>query len=150
MRATADSWKREPFTAGLAIPYEDRFTQTEYEILQEGLIPKEMENKWFIYFDEPYLFFHRSWTGQPVYRLKLSIDIGGARASEALCVSNALDMTEATHQAKLLDFIVSNLLLGKAKPFPLPSKFMEPAKGILQHAVSGTGYSQTRSEQDND
>jgi hypothetical protein len=66
VRATADSWKREPFITGLAIPYEDRFTETEHARLQEGLVLREMEDKWFVYLDEPYLFFHRSWTGKPV------------------------------------------------------------------------------------
>ena len=86
MRATADSWKREPFTTGLAIPYEDRFTETEYATLQEGLVPREMENKWFVYFDEPHLFFHRNWTGKSVYRLKLSAYAGGMAVTEALCL----------------------------------------------------------------
>jgi hypothetical protein len=130
----------------LTIPYEDRFTETEYETLQEGLIPREMENKWFIYFDEPYLFFHRSWTGKPVYRVRLSADADGVSVTEALCVSDVLDTTGPDYQSKLLDFLVSNLLLGKAKPFPLPSGFVEPAKGALQHAVSGTGYPQAASE----
>jgi hypothetical protein len=58
VRATADSWKREPFITGLAIPYEDRFTETEHARLQEGLVLREMEDKWFVYLDEPYLFFH--------------------------------------------------------------------------------------------
>lgn len=144
MRATADSWKREPFTAGLAIPYQDSFTETEHAKLQEGLVPRQMEDKWFVYFDEPYLFLHRSWTGKPVYRVRLSSDFGGVTITEALCVSDVLDATGAAYQVKLLDFLISNLLLGKAKPFPVPSGLTEPAKGLLQHAISGTGYPSER------
>lgn len=146
MSATADRWTRVPFSAGLAIPYEDRFTEAEYKRLREGLVPREMEDKWFIYFDEPYLFFHRSWTGKSVYRLKLSADADGANVTEALCGSDVLDLTGADYQATLVDFLVSNLLLGKAKPFPLQAGTAEPVKGTLQHSYSGTGYPQSGSE----
>jgi hypothetical protein len=146
VKATADSWKREPFTTGVAIPYEDRFTETEYEKLKEGLVPREMEDKWFVYFAEPHLFFHRSWTGEPVYRVKLSAGTDGVSVTEALCVSDVLEAAGAAYQGKLLDFLVGNLLLGKAKPFPLPDGFVEPAKGVLQHTVSGTGYPQAGPE----
>jgi hypothetical protein len=146
MKAIADSWKREPFTTGLAISYKERFSEVEYIKLQEGLIPRAMEDKWFVYFDEPYLFFHRSWTGKPVYRVRLSAHADGATVTEALCVSDVLELTGAAYQVRLLDFLISNLLLGKAKPFPLPDGLVEPAKGVLQHAISGTGYPQALPE----
>lgn len=146
MRATADSWKREPFTTGVVIPYQDRFFESEYAKLQEGLIPGVMEDKWFVYFEEPYLFLHRSWTGQPVYRARLSACGDGATVTEALCVPRVLEANGPVYQARLLDFLISNLLLGKAKPFPVPDGFVEQAKGAFQHAISGTGYPQVASE----
>jgi hypothetical protein len=117
--------KLEPFTTGVSVPFTARYSHEEYARLQEGLIPKAMEDKWFIYFDEPHFFLHRSWTGQPVYRVKLAGDPDGAIVTEAL------------------DFLIGNLLLGKTKPFPMPPEVVEPARGAIQHAVSGTRYRQT-------
>jgi hypothetical protein len=41
------------------VPFTAKYSHEEYARLQEGLIPKAMEDKWFIYFDEPHLFLHR-------------------------------------------------------------------------------------------
>jgi len=101
-----------------------------------------MEDKWFVYFDEPFLFLHRSWTGQAIYRVKLEAHAQGAIVGEALHGPKAINDDQAEYHAKLLDFLISNLLLKKAKPFPLPKGYDEKVEGVLQHHVSGTGYRQ--------
>lgn len=40
--------------------------------LKNGLIPLQMEDKWFIYYDNEWLFFHRSWTGHGIYKAKIN------------------------------------------------------------------------------
>lgn len=47
------------------------FSEDEYQHLQIGLIPQEMEDKWFIYFEDGWLFFHRSWTGYCIYQVRV-------------------------------------------------------------------------------
>jgi hypothetical protein len=144
MKASPNNMRKlEPFTTGLPVPFTARYSHEEYVRLREGLIPKAMEDKWFIYFDEPHLFLHRSWTGQPVYRVKLAGDSNGAIVTEALCVADVIAGAGAQYQAELLDFLIGNLLLGKTKPFPMPPAVVEPAHGVVQHAVSGTRYRQT-------
>lgn len=49
-----------------------KLTKQEYETLQIGHIPKEMEDKWFEYFENNTLFVHRSWTGICIYMIKFS------------------------------------------------------------------------------
>ena len=71
MHASSTSWKHEPFKEVVPIPYQAAFDGKQFAKLKEGLIPEQMEDKWFIYYEEPNLFIHRSWTGQPVYRLRL-------------------------------------------------------------------------------
>jgi hypothetical protein len=119
MAATKDRWKRIPFTSGVPIPYERAFSHEEFHKICEGLIPKVMEDKWFAYFEKPHLFLHRSWTGRPVYRVALSAHGDGASVAEALCVAEAVERTGPEYQAKLLDRLIGNLLLGEAKPFPV-------------------------------
>jgi hypothetical protein len=143
VKASADSWKREGFTSGLSIPYHESFTDDEFSKIGEGLIPKVMEDKWFIYFEQPYLFLHRSWTGKPVYRVCLAAIDERAIVTEALCAADLLEPGGPEYHAKLLDFLIGNLLLAKAKLFPMLKNFTEKSKGLLQHHISGTGYSQT-------
>lgn len=147
MKAKSDSWKREPFVSGIAVPYQASFTSSQLERLSAGLVPKQMEDKWFVYYEEPFLFLHRSWTGQPVFRVKLRTSETGADVEEAL-VSGAQNPegAEVGYQAQLLDFLVSNLLLGQSKPFPRPASAKESLAGTFQHHVAGTGYSETSVE----
>ena len=85
--ATRHSWKTlEPPEQFTQVQYQDRFTQSEYEMIVAGLIPLEMEDKWFIFYEEPTLYLHLSWTGDLVYRVTLERDDVGARVIGAeLC-----------------------------------------------------------------
>jgi len=49
---------------------------------------------------------------------------------------------DSNYQIRLLDFLVSNLLLGQSEPFPVPPDVTEPMPGVFQHHVSGTAYPQ--------
>jgi hypothetical protein len=51
--------------------YEALFTDLNADKLMEGLVPVEMEDKWFVYFEDGWLYFHRSWTGALIYWIKL-------------------------------------------------------------------------------
>ncbi|WJH39279.1 hypothetical protein N7E02_20800 [Aliirhizobium terrae] len=132
----------EPFGKVENIPYRDSFSPEEFQRIKAGFEPKAMEDKWMIYFEDGSLFLHRSWTGLGVYRVNFEESDGGARVRDAFCSRDVLQNREANYQAKMLDFLVSNLLLKKSKPFPLPENVSEPAPGVFQHHVAGTGYPQ--------
>lgn len=46
-------------------------TRDEWKIVRRGILPTEMEHKWFVYADESSIHFHRSWTGFCIYRLDI-------------------------------------------------------------------------------
>lgn len=147
MPGSSTPWKREPFKEGVPIPYRMAFDNKQFSCLKEGLIPKQMEDKWFIYYDEPHLFLHRSWTGQPVYRVALKEAGNGAKVTEALLSKDLANTSaDADYQAQLIDFLVSNLLLRQHKPFPVPSGLAESKRGIFQRHISGTGYPSSTAE----
>ncbi|MDX2245610.1 MAG: hypothetical protein SF052_02460 [Bacteroidia bacterium] len=54
------------------------FTPEEFNRLKNGLIPREMEDKWFIFFEDNYLYFHRSWTGFEIFRIELAPQSDGS------------------------------------------------------------------------
>lgn len=141
MRATASSWKREPFIQGMPLAYHTSFSAEQFARLRQGLVPREMEDRWFVYYEEPFLFLHRSWSGKPVYRVELEQQGEGARVVRAE-ISKAMGAseTELAHQALMLDFLISNLLLGQAKPFPRPPGLRESKPGMFQHHLAGTAY----------
>jgi hypothetical protein len=147
MAATRDRWKRVPFEAGVPIPFDATYSSREFHKIREGLVPEVMEDKWFIYYEEPHLFLHDSWTGQPVYRVAFEATDDGASVAEALCIAEAVARTSQAYEASLLDFLVGNLLLGEQKPFPVPPRAKNSATGLLQHVIAGTGFPQVLSKE---
>lgn len=52
-----------------------------------------------------------------------------------------------SYDAKLLLFLIDNLLLGKDHPFPMPDNLpYNFLKGLYQHHIAGTGYREVEVE----
>jgi hypothetical protein len=137
--ATANSWRRLPFGEGVPVRYRAVLGVEEFERVSQGFIPRQMEDKWFIYYEAPYLFFHRSWTGQAVYRVEFEgMEVVQALWSEQLAKGRTPQ--EVEYQGRLLQFLVSNLLLGQKMKFPLPEGADRTKAALLQHTISGTGF----------
>src|SRR5262245_24925706 len=68
--ATRESRKHQPPGPMIPFKYPETFSPEEYTVIRRGLIPREMEDKWFIFCEDEWLSFHRSWTGFCVYRLQ--------------------------------------------------------------------------------
>lgn len=120
--ASATSWKHEPFKDGISFPYHAIFDREQFALLKRGSIPQEMEDHWFIYYEEPYLFFHRSWTGRACYRLALRSVQQGAEVTEALLSRDLAEQPGISpdYEVQLLDYLVWGLA-GQLEPFPLES-----------------------------
>lgn len=70
--ATKDDWHdlQEMPAKSEIIDLEPHFYDPEDVIrMKRGFIPKEMEQKWFIYCTDEYIYLHRSWTGILVYKV---------------------------------------------------------------------------------
>ncbi|NET33233.1 MAG: hypothetical protein F6K19_14635 [Cyanothece sp. SIO1E1] len=86
--ATKDSWKSEGELSkenSTLVPIEMEFSDEEKSLLELGMTPLQMEDKWFCYAEENCLSYYRSWTGLPWFRIQLSsIAEGRWRVDEAL------------------------------------------------------------------
>ena len=69
--ATSLTGKHEPIDKPKRIDIQLYFTNEEFVKLTRGFIPQQMEDKWFIYYDEGWLYFHRSWTGFGIYKAQI-------------------------------------------------------------------------------
>lgn len=76
--ARMDSWQHQPMRRPRFLAYEDAFNPAEWRRLERGLIPDQMEEKWFVYVDDEWIHFHRSWTGFELYRAR-HVERGGMR-----------------------------------------------------------------------
>lgn len=95
------------------------FTSVEIERLRVGLIPRVMEDKWFIYCDNHTLNIHRSWTGFHIYKITMQpLEDNTYSVTQAIVnrdpqQNNGFDLAE-------LIYLVDRVLLGKEAPFPIP------------------------------
>jgi hypothetical protein len=69
--AQRNDWKTEVFPSASKSIFVDRtYSKSEFEKIIVGTIPEEMEDKWFVFYEEPWLSLHRSWTGFCVFKVR--------------------------------------------------------------------------------
>ena len=84
MIATRADWKTTPLpTARETLVLDRVYTAVEFDRIKLGRVPREMEDKWFVFYEEPWLHFHRSWTGFGVYQVRFESVEGISRVAEA-------------------------------------------------------------------
>jgi hypothetical protein len=137
--ATRNSWKTQEMAASrVEIPLSMAFDESEYEQLRLGLVPREMEDKWFIFFEEDILYFHRSWTGMCVFLVRLKAAAGKYEVFEAWTTKEMAEKT--TDPLPLLEFLINRLLLGKDVPFPLTANSDDKrVQQVFRHHIVGYG-----------
>jgi len=70
VKATKDSWEIIKMKQNkVVLPINKRYSKEEYNKIKQGFIPKVMEDRWFVYFEDNKLYMHRSWTGNCIYEL---------------------------------------------------------------------------------
>ena len=84
--ATRKDWKTTPLPkARASITLDRTYSAAEFQRICEGYIPQEMEDKWFSYYEEPWLYLHRSWTGFGIYQVRFEPTAeGGGEVVEVL------------------------------------------------------------------
>ena len=140
--AKPDSWKTKPMADAVAVlEYYANFSSAEFERISRGLVPVEMEDKWFIFLDGNTLNLHRSWTGHCIYQVEFDRDGEKYSVSQAMVnrSSDEYQETDDSYDSQMLNFLIRNLLLGNSVPFPMPSDLPKNTpKGVYQHHISGT------------
>lgn len=82
--ATAADWKNQPLPERrITLPLDFTLDANETASMRKGLIPWQMEDKWFIYCVENTLYLHRSWTGFCIAVVHFTPDGKGLRAVSA-------------------------------------------------------------------
>lgn len=93
--ATRNSWRNlQPIPEGNKVPlkWSRTFTDKEYERVKLGEIPLSMDDHWFVYFEDDWLYYHRSWTGMCIFQVHIEKDGDTYRITEAYS-NNAQDLS---------------------------------------------------------
>ena len=112
--AKKNSWKNHPIEIPKRISIDLYFTDDQFSKLKRGLLPRQMEDKWFIYFENDWLYFHRSWTGQGIYRAKLNRETDGFSINEFWAERNQEEYRNNDNDTDVetFSFLITKKLLG--------------------------------------
>lgn len=88
--------------------------------IKKGVIPEQMEDKWFIYYSESCLHFVRSWTGFTVYIVRFKEQDDKATALDFSANRDPSQYTETNDDSdkETLSYLIDNLLLHCFSEFP--------------------------------
>lgn len=140
--AKSNDWKTRALPASVKeLVFEREFSRVEMEQIQSGLVPKEMEDKWFIYYDNDSLNFHRSWTGHQIYKLTFTHLDTTSKVTHILVNRDASEYNEQDdiYDINLLNFLIDRLLLNKNVPFPTRESIEKDKQAIFRNSVIGYG-----------
>ena len=111
--AKHSDWQNTPMPEQHAsFSLERTFSLEQMRRLQNGLVPEQMEDKWFIYFDDNTLYFHRSWTGFCIYAMHF-VERDGQFAITSVDVSRDPEQyksTDIVEDTSMLNTLIDILL----------------------------------------
>jgi hypothetical protein len=113
--ATREAWKTSPLPLQRArLDFAAEYSAVDFQRIRLGSIPQQMEDKWFIFYEAPWLFLHRSWTGYCIYAIRFQDSAAGAKAVESWVSRDAKQYSETRldHDRAFLDSLIRGLLLG--------------------------------------
>ena len=89
--------------------------------IKQGLIPEEMEDKWFMYYSDSCLHVHRSWSGFTIYIVRFNEqDDGGAVAVDFRANRDPEQYKETKNERdkEMLTFVIDSFFFGRFPPLP--------------------------------
>jgi hypothetical protein len=116
-----------------------QYSATEAARLRFGLVPAQMEDKWFIFVEGEWLYLYRSWSGFCMFRARLEPAGDGMRVAEAWVnrEPEQYSGTDDVYDVALLGFLIDRLLLGRQPQFPFPDGLQPEAESLFRHHMVG-------------
>ncbi len=100
--------------------FQASYNSQEYELICLGLIPRDMDDRWFVFVEGDVAFFHRSWTGICIYKVTFELLQDRYVVTEAL-VNRKIEEFRETDDRRytaLLHSLIESWLLEKDSPSP--------------------------------
>lgn len=119
--AKPTDWKTRPLPSKRTTIRLDRtFSPQEIKLICKGFVLGQMEDKWFIYWKDDTLYFHRSWTGHCVYIVRFVAESDSFRMIEA-DVNREPEQYKQTSDERdvaMISYLIDVLLLHQKAVFP--------------------------------
>jgi hypothetical protein len=96
----------------ITVQLSKKFSNQEMTKMKQGSIPESQDDKWFIFYEDNKLYFHRSWTGFCIYIVKFEEKDDGYTTTEVIINRNK---KQYTSENDAIDVDVVNILLDGLK-----------------------------------
>ena len=119
--AKSTDWKTQPLPSKrITVRLDRAFSPRQMKLIRRGLVPRQMEDKWFIYWKDDTLFFHRSWTGYCVYIVRFVSESDSFKMIEADVNRDPKQykVTSDERDAEMISYLIDVLLLRQKAAFP--------------------------------
>ncbi len=119
--ATRSDWKNTPMPEQPhRLKIERGYTTDEMELIRRGVVPQDIQQHWFMFFEQECLFCHRIWTGYCIYAVQFAQQGDGwvIRKAEVNRNPEQYQETNDAYDAEMLLFLIDRLLLRKDVPSP--------------------------------
>lgn len=135
-----EDWRTLPLSANRKlVPVEREFSARDLPGIFRGYLPHSMEEKWFIYYEDGSLFFHRSWTGICIYRVVFRPMPDGL-AIKSVMVNRRHDQyqnTDDEEDARLVLELINDLLI-RSPDEPVVDSMAVALQAALQPGYLGS------------
>jgi len=126
-------WKTLPMPASVRrVPVGLQFNEDEMACIRYGVLPQQMEDKWFIFFQDGVLHMHRSWTGNCIYQVRFARVDGLWHAIDAKVNGDHEQYSPGTdeHERAAIGALIDIVLLRRDGQYPVES--VSPGAAALQ------------------
>ena len=133
-------WKTEPMPAKhQQVACVKEYSPEEFNKIKSGVKPKVMEDKWFIYFEDNRLYFHRSWTGYCIYVVEFETCENKNRISSITINQDPEQSieTDTEWNVKFVLYLIDLFFLDKGCKFPRKNNTSGPKDAIFQWGLVG-------------
>ncbi len=140
--ATRDSWsvlKPMPEKCTFIELPQYYFTAEDFEQLSRGFVPDDDWERWFIYYEDQHLYFHRSWGGALDFDVKLVPFGDGCWALAGMVACREPEQyrnEDDDYDREFVLYLIAALLLKVPWPVPEPPESMSFLGKVMHNAVA--------------
>ncbi len=146
MIAIKNDWKNKPMPEErISIGLNKKVSEAEIKEIEKGLIPLEMEDKWFIFCEQNRIYCHRSWTGDCIYIAEYKEIADNEFEIGKLIINRNPEQYQSDDvdaDKDLFVFVLERLFLDKDVSFPnRETNATKEEAAIHKHVMVGYGSS---------
>lgn len=140
MTATKESWNIKPLPE-LCVRLElDGVISAEHTSkLKNGYIPRTPQDKWFIYYEDGWVHFHRATSGSCIFQLRVEPNDDHFIAPYVLVNRDPQQYRtiDDNYDVEMMAYLIDRYLFGRNPQFPVPSRFNKYHKAAHAEHVIG-------------